>query len=201
MKGCIRTVFIEIEKHHRLWLFIKSLKEYVQKIFSQDLFIDFSKAFGLIHRGKMEWLLLVYGFLKKLLLLLWWAIKHKNNGHLPDNDTDFFDIHRNLAKRYIGTISIHNLWISIDLMKENGFTIKKKRQAADFLQKLLQLQITQMIGYFLQIHLFKLNLCCIAWSRQQGALISMWTVFYSKWCNFLIKWQDSEISWPFHIAR
>ena len=34
---------------------------------------------------------------------------------------------------------------------------------------------TQMIFYFSLILILKLNLNCIAWSKQQEALVSMWT--------------------------
>ena len=41
---------------HKYWLSVESLKEYGQKKKQQAtiLFVDFTKAFDSIHRGKME---------------------------------------------------------------------------------------------------------------------------------------------------
>ena len=56
----------------------------------------------------------------------------------------------------------------INLMKENGFTLKKKKKkkqkpGVDYiLWKILLLQTTQMTKRFFKIHLFKPNLYCIA---------------------------------------
>ena len=51
----------------------------------------------------------------------------------PDEDTDFFDniagvLQANALALYLFIICLdHVLWMSIDLMKENGFTLKKER--------------------------------------------------------------------------
>ena len=57
------------------------------------LFVDFTKAFDSIHRGKMEQLLLTYGPLKETItaiMMLYWNTKVKVCS--PDGDTDYFDI-------------------------------------------------------------------------------------------------------------
>ena len=69
--------------------------------------------------------------------------------HSPDGDTDFFDIvagvqQGNTLAPYLFIICPNYvLWTSIDLMKENGFALKK--QEADVTpHKLLQTKTTQM---------------------------------------------------------
>ena len=58
---------------------------------------------------------------------------HKSNDHLPDGDTDFFDIvagvlQEDMLALYLFIIcQDYLLQMSIDLIKENGFTLKKTR--------------------------------------------------------------------------
>ena len=53
--------FREIDsRRHKFWLSVEFLKVYMQKTF-----VDFTKAFHSIHRGKMEQILLAYGLQKK----------------------------------------------------------------------------------------------------------------------------------------
>ena len=57
------------------------------------LFIDFTKAFDSIHRGKMEQILLAYSIPKETvtaIMILYRNIKVKV--HSPDGDTDYFNI-------------------------------------------------------------------------------------------------------------
>ena len=57
--GKIRTAFGEIDPQHlRFWPSIKSKCK-------KFLFINFSKAFDYMHRGKIEQMLLAYGILKE----------------------------------------------------------------------------------------------------------------------------------------
>ena len=81
----------------------------------------------------------------------------------------------NFEKRYISTISVYNLIISLRSMnvtrsnKENAFT--QKRQEADHIpQKLSQTQRIQMIWHFLHMLLPKLNPYGMAWSKRQEAV-------------------------------
>ena len=67
----------------------------------------------------------------------------------PDGNTDFFDLvsvlQGDILALYLFIICIdYLLRKSIDLMKENGFTLKKRQEAGDILQKLLWTQTTQM---------------------------------------------------------
>ena len=53
-------------RHDKFWLSVEFLKAYVQKhLEATMLFIDFCKAFDTKHRGKMEQIILAYGFPKE----------------------------------------------------------------------------------------------------------------------------------------
>ena len=57
------------------------------------LFVDFTKAFGSIHRGKMEQILLAYGLPEETvaaIMILYRNTKVKVRS--PDGDTEYFDI-------------------------------------------------------------------------------------------------------------
>ena len=95
--------------------------------------------------------------------------------HSPDGDTGFFNIVAGVLQvdtlvPYLFIVCLYNiLWTSVDLIKENGFTLKKAK-TDDILQKLWQTQTTQMIRHFLLMHQSQQNSCCIAYSKQQVAL-------------------------------
>ena len=57
------------------------------------IFVDFTKAFDSIHRGKMEQILLAYGILKETVAAI--TILNRNTKvkvRSPDGDTEYFDI-------------------------------------------------------------------------------------------------------------
>ena len=57
------------------------------------LFVDISKAFVLIHRGKIEIILLAYGLPRETITAKMMLYKNtKAMGCSPDGDTDFFNI-------------------------------------------------------------------------------------------------------------
>ena len=57
------------------------------------LFVDFSKAFDSIHKGKMEQLHLTYGFSKETVTTIMMLNRNtKVKIHSPDGDTDYFEI-------------------------------------------------------------------------------------------------------------
>ena len=78
----------------QIWLSVEFSKVYVKKKpRSNDIFVDFSKAFDFIHRGKMEQILLAYGLPKETVAAI--MILYKNTKvkvRFPDGDTDYFDI-------------------------------------------------------------------------------------------------------------
>ena len=91
-------------------------------------FVDFSKAFDSIHRGKMSQILLANGLPKETVSTI--MILYKNTKAMvcsPDDDnTYFFDIVTRVLLGDALTFIIcldYILKTSIDLMKENGLTL------------------------------------------------------------------------------
>ena len=101
-----------------------------------------------------------------------------------NGDTDFFLVvagvlQRDTSAPYLFSIYLdYVLETSIDLIKENVFTLKKKARSRRFPTK--STQTMQITWRFLQIHLPKTNSCYITWNRQQEALTSTWMQFSQK---------------------
>ena len=98
------------------------------------LFVDFTKAFDPIHRGKVEQTLLAYGIPKETVAAI--TILYRNTKvkvRFPDGDTDYFDIVAGVLQGdtpapYLFIICLdYVLRTSIDKIKENGFELTKKR--------------------------------------------------------------------------
>ena len=75
-----------------------------------QLFVNFSKTFDSIHKGKMKLILFTCGFPKENVT----AIKtlYKNTKVVvrsPDGDTDIFEIIISLPRRYTNTIFVYTL--------------------------------------------------------------------------------------------
>ena len=97
-------------------------------------FVDFTKAFDSIHRGKMEQILLAYGLPKETVaavMILYRNTKVKVRS--PDGDTEYFDIVAGVLQGdtlapYLFTICLdYVLRTSIDKFRENGFELTKKK--------------------------------------------------------------------------
>ena len=102
--------------------------------FSLLLFVDFTKAFDSIHRGKMAQILLAYGQPKETIPAI--MILYKNTKAevcSPDGDTECFDIVAGVLEEdtlasYLFIICLDSmLRTSIDKIRENGFELTKKR--------------------------------------------------------------------------
>ena len=98
------------------------------------IFVDFTKAFDSIHRGKMEQILLAYGIPKETVAAI--TILYRNTKvkvRSPDGDTEYFDIVAGVLQvdtlaPYLFIICLdYVLRTSIDKIKENGFELTKKR--------------------------------------------------------------------------
>ena len=98
------------------------------------LFVDFTKAFDSIHRGKMEHILLAYGLPEETvaaIMILYRNTKVKMRS--PDRDTEYFDIVAGVLQgdtlaSYLFIICLdYVLRTSIDNIRENGFELTKKR--------------------------------------------------------------------------
>ena len=98
------------------------------------LFVDFTKAFDSIHKGKMEQILLAYGLPKETVVAI--TILYRNTKvkvRSPDGDTEYFDIVAGvlqgdtLAPYFFIICLDYVLRTSIDKIRENGFELTKKR--------------------------------------------------------------------------
>ena len=98
------------------------------------LFVDFTKAFDSIRRGKMEQILLAYGLPKETeaaIMILYRNTKVKVRS--PDGDTEYFDIVAGVQQGdtlapYLFIICLdYVLKTSIDKIRENGLELTKKR--------------------------------------------------------------------------
>ena len=96
------------------------------------IFVDFTKAFDSIHRGKMEQILLAYCIPKATVAAI--TILYRNtNVRSPDGDTEYFDIVAGVLQGdtlapYLFIICLdYVLRTSIDKIRENGFELTKKR--------------------------------------------------------------------------
>ena len=98
------------------------------------IFVNFTKAFDSIHRGKMERLLLAYGLPKETIAAK--TILYRNTQvkvRSPDRDTDYFDIVAGVLQGdtlspYFYIICLdYVLRTSIDKIRENSFELTKKR--------------------------------------------------------------------------
>ena len=92
------------------------------------IFVDFTKAFDSIHRGKMEQILLAYGIPKENVAAI--TILYRNTKvkvRSPDGDTEYFDIVAGVLQGdtlapYLFIISLdYVLRTSIDKIRENGY--------------------------------------------------------------------------------
>ena len=104
------------------------------------IFVDFTKAFDSIHRGKMEQILLAYGIPKETVAAI--TILYRNTKvkvRSPDRDTEYFDIAAGVLQRdtlapYLFIICLdYVLRTSIDKIRENGFELTKKRSRRYYL--------------------------------------------------------------------
>ena len=99
------------------------------------MLVDFSKAFDSILREMTEQTLVAYGLFKVTITAILMLYKNmKAMVYSPNGDTDFFDIVTGAwqGDTFVLLLFIicldYALWISIDLMKENGFMLKKPRK-------------------------------------------------------------------------
>ena len=93
------------------------------------------------------------------------------------NDTDFFDIvarvfQGDMLAPYLFIICLDNiLWMSIDLIKENGFKLKMKSSKHHPVETMTDTDYADDLAFFTNTP----ALCCFALSKHQEALASTWT--------------------------
>ena len=105
-----------------------------KKLLATILFVDFTKAFDSIHRGKMEQILLAYGLPRETIAAIMMLYRNtKVKVRSPDGDVDYFDIEAGVLQGdtlalYLFIVCLdYVLKISIDKIKENGFKLTKER--------------------------------------------------------------------------
>ena len=120
-------------RRHKFLQSVKFLKVYVQKPTGNNIFVDFTKAFDSIHRGKMEQILHAYGLPKETVTAIMMLNRNtKVKVSSPDGDTDYFDtvagvLQGDTLAPYLFIISIYYvLRTYIDKIKENGIKLTKK---------------------------------------------------------------------------
>ena len=115
-----------------LWLILEGVR--AKNLQLTILFVDFTKDFDSIHRGKMEQILLAYGIPKDTVASI--TIPYRNTKvkvRSPDGYTDYFDIVAGVLQGdtlvpYLFIICLdYMLRTLIDKIKENGFELTKKR--------------------------------------------------------------------------
>ena len=120
---------------HKYWPSVESLKAYGQKNLQATLlYVDFTKAFDSIHRGKMEQILPVYGLPKETVAAITILFRNtKVKVRSQDGDTEYFDtvagvLQGDTLAPYLFIICLDNvLRTSIDKIRENSFELTKKR--------------------------------------------------------------------------
>ena len=111
--------------HHKVWLSVEFL------VFMQKN-VDFSWAFDVIHRGKMEQILLVYDLIKETVAAIMMLYKNRKvKVRSPDGDTNNFDIVIDVLQGdtlapYLFIICLDYVLRSIDLMGKNGFKLARE---------------------------------------------------------------------------
>ena len=102
------------------------------------IFVDFTKAFDSIHRGKMEQIRLAYGIPKETVAAI--TILYRNTKvkvRSLNGDTEYFNIVAGVLQGdtlspYLFIICLNYLLrTSIDKIRENGFELTKKRTRMD----------------------------------------------------------------------
>ena len=130
-----RSMTSQILTIHRILKGVRS-----KNLHATILFVDFTKAFDSIHRGKMEQILLVYGQPKKTITTIMMLYRNtKVKVRSPDGETDYFDIVAGVLQGdtlapYLFIICLdYILRTSIDKIKENGFKLIKERSRRYYL--------------------------------------------------------------------
>ena len=101
---------------------------------TNNVVVDFTKAFDSFHKGKMEQILLAYGLPKEIVASIMMVYRNtKVKVRSPDGDTDYFNtvasvLQGDTLAPYFFTICLDYVHrTSIDKIKENGFKLTKER--------------------------------------------------------------------------
>ena len=166
-------VYIYICIHMFMCIILEGVR--AKNIQATLLFVDFTKAFDSVHRGKMEQILLAYGLPKETaaaITILYRNTKVKVSS--PNGDTEYFDIvagvlQGNTLAPYLFTIcQDYVLRTSIDKIRETASSCQRK-VAEGTPQKRLPTPTTPMTERYWQIHPTKTKHYCRVWNEQLQA--------------------------------
>ena len=139
------------------------------------LFVDFTKAFDSIHRGRMEQILLAYGLPKETVAAI--TILYRNTKvkvRSPDGDTEYFDIVAGVLQG--DTLAPYLFIIYLDYLLRTWLTKSdrtisswQRKEAECTQQKQLPTPTTLMTQRYWQIHPTKPKHYCIFWNEQPQA--------------------------------
>ena len=83
---------------------------WVKDLETTILFVNFTKGFDSINRGKMKQILFAYGLPKNTVAAIMMPYRNtKIKFHSPDGNTDYFDIIAGAARRHIYPIPVYHL--------------------------------------------------------------------------------------------
>ena len=120
----IRSVFWEINLQ-LLWFKQSVARVCAKKLEATLLFVNFSKAFDSIHRGKIEQILLVYGLPKETVRVIMMFYKNtKTTVDSLNDDTDCFDIVARVLPE--GTLAPYIFIICLDYELRTSIVLIKK---------------------------------------------------------------------------
>ena len=144
------------------------------------LFVDLTKAFDSIQRGKIEQILLASGLPKETVAAIMMLYRNtKVKARTQDGDIDYFDIAAGVLQgdtlasyRFVICLD-HVLRTSIDKIKENHFKLTKERKQNVPSKKQLPTPTMPMISRFWQIHPPKPKPYYIVWNETLQASASM----------------------------
>ena len=143
------------------------------------LFVDFTKAFDFIHRGKLEQIQLTYGLPKETVAAMMMLYRNtKVKVRSPDGDTHYFDIVAgalpgDALTPYLLNICLDDvLRTSIDKIKENCFKLTKERSRRYPSELITDADYADDIA-LLAMHPLKLKPFYIVWNEPLQAFASM----------------------------
>ena len=108
--------------------------EYTKNLEAKISFVDFTKVFDSIYRGKMVQIILAYGLPKEKVAAIMMLYRNTSvKVRSPDGDTDYLNIvacvlQGDTLAQYLFIICLdYALRTSIDKIKENGFKLTQER--------------------------------------------------------------------------
>ena len=172
-----------------------------KKLEATILFVDFTKVFDSIHRGKIDQILLEYCLRKDTVAAIMMLYRNtKVKVRSPVGDTDYFDIVAGVLQGYTLAPYLFIICLdeelrkSIDKIKENGFKLIKERSRRYHLKQ-LSTPTTPMIYRFWHLHPPKPKPCCIVWNEPLQASASMSVHTKGKTCALIKQYRVDTAIW------